>query len=70
MGEKTDSGNMMQQRGMLVGGLGLILAIFGVLEFLVPGMPFRGSGIGTLALIAGIVLLGVAFLRIGQKTSK
>jgi len=70
MGEKGASGNGMNQNVMLFGGLGLILVIFGVLEFLVREMPFRGSGIGTIALIVGVVLLLFAYTRMNSKPTK
>ncbi len=70
MVEQTGSTNKDKQSPMLLGAVGLILAIFGLLEFLVPGMPFRRSGIGTFCLVVGIILLAVAYLRLNSTSTK
>jgi uncharacterized membrane protein HdeD (DUF308 family) len=70
MVEKTVSTDKNKQPVILLGAVGLILLIIGVLEFLVPGMPFRGSGIGTICLVIGVLLLVVAFLRLNSKSTK
>jgi len=70
MGEKVETTNMIKQQAMLMIGIGLILAIIGVLEFEVPGMPFRGSGIGTICLFAGALLLAVGYVRLNSKAKK
>jgi hypothetical protein len=70
MSEKTNSADMMQQRGMLLGVGGLILVIIGALIVFIPGMPFRGSGLGTICIVIGIVLLGLTFLRGNLKSTK
>jgi len=43
--------------------VGIILAILGVMEFVVRHMPGRGSGIGAVMLIIGVVLLLFGFFR-------
>ena len=70
MGEKVETTDMIKQQAMLMLGIGLILAIIGVLEFEVPGMPFRGSGIGTICLFAGALLLAVGYVRLNSKAKK
>jgi hypothetical protein len=70
MGEKVETTDMIKQQAMLMIGVGLILAIIGVLEFEVPGMPFRGSGIGTICLFAGALLLAVGYVRLNSKAKK
>ena len=70
MGEKVETTDMIKQQAMLMIGIGLILAIIGVLEFEVPGMPFRGSGIGTICLFAGALLLAVGYVRLNSKAKK
>jgi hypothetical protein len=70
MVEKIVSSEKNKQPAMLLLVVGLILAIIGVLEFEVPGMPFRGSGIGTICLFAGALLLAVGYVRYNSKTPK
>ena len=70
MGEKVETTDMIKQQAMLMIGVGLILAIIGVLEFEVPGMPFRGSGIGAICLFAGALLLAVGYVRLNSKAKK
>ena len=70
MGEKVETTGMIKQQAMIMIGVGLILAIIGVLEFEVPGMPFRGSGIGTICLFAGALLLAVGYVRLNSKAKK
>jgi len=70
MGEKVETTDMIKQQAMIMIGVGLILAIIGVLEFEVPGMPFRGSGIGTICLFAGALLLAVGYVRLNSKAKK
>jgi len=48
---------------MLLAIVGIILAILGVMEFVVRGMPGRGSGIGAIMLIVGVLLLLFGFFR-------
>jgi hypothetical protein len=57
-----------KQPAMLLIAVGLVLAIIGILEFEVPGMPFRGSGIGTICLFAGALLVAVGYVRKKQRT--
>ena len=48
---------------MALGVLGIVLLIVGAAIVITPGAPMRGSGIGTLAILAGVVLLVTAGLR-------
>jgi hypothetical protein len=43
--------------------LGIIVLIIGEAIINIRGMPFRGSGLGTLLAIAGVILLVIAGLR-------
>jgi hypothetical protein len=70
MVEKIVSADNKKQPAMLLLAVGLVLAIIGVLEFEVPGMPFRGSGIGTICLFLGALLLAVGYLRLNSKSTK
>lgn len=47
--------------------LGIILVIAGVAIVTIPGAPMRGSGLGTISILAGIVLLAIALVRFRQK---
>jgi hypothetical protein len=50
--------------------IGIILFILGILIVSIHGAPLRGSGVGTIAIIAGIVLLIIAYLRFRSKRAK
>jgi hypothetical protein len=42
---------------MILALIGVILAIVGAAIIVIPGAPMRGSGIGTISVIAGVLLL-------------
>jgi len=63
-------GSIMNTNAIVLGLIGIILAILGAAEFVVKGMPGRGSGIGTLMLIVGVLLLVVGFWRMNAKAAK
>ena len=48
---------------MVLGVLGIVLLIAGAWIVTTPGAPMRGSGVGTLGIVAGLLLLVVAGLR-------
>ena len=48
---------------MALGVLGIVLLIVGAAIVTIHGAPGRGSGIGTLSVVAGVVLLVIAYLR-------
>jgi len=50
-----------------VAGIGLIVLIIGVAIATVPGTGLRGSGLGTLLMVVGIVLFLVAGWRYTRK---
>jgi hypothetical protein len=70
----------MGENGMTTGGrnkhaiilcvIGLVLVIIGVAIVTIHGNPLRGSGLGTAAIIAGVVLLVFAVLRFFSKRSQ
>jgi len=62
---KTASNNNMH--AMILGVLGIILVIVGGAIATIPGTHLRGSGLGTLAIVAGVVLLVIAGLRFYSK---
>jgi membrane protein YdbS with pleckstrin-like domain len=47
--------------------IGIILFIIGIIIVTVHGAPLRGSGVGTIAIIAGIILLVISALRFRSK---
>ncbi len=69
MGEKVATVKMNKQQDMGLGLVGLILLIVGALIVFVPGMPFRGSGLGTILIVLGIVvLIAVVYRRRPEQT--
>jgi hypothetical protein len=59
-GQTKDSRNM---HAIVLAVLGIILVIIGEAIINIPGAPGRGSGIGTLSVVTGIILLVIAALR-------
>ena len=51
----------------ILGALGIVLLIVGIAIATIHGTGLRGSGLGTLAIVAGVVLLIVAYLRLNYK---
>lgn len=47
--------------------LGIILVIIGEAIINIPGAPMRGSGLGTLSVVAGVILLIIAVIRFMYK---
>lgn len=62
--KKTDNRNM---HGILLGILGFIALIIGVAIVAIKHMPFRGSGLGTILILIGVVLLLIGGLRLFYK---
>jgi len=52
---------------MILGVLGIIVLVVGIAIVAIPSAPMRGSGLGTLAIVAGLVLLFIAYLRLRHK---
>ena len=69
MDEKGKTGNN-KTRAIILGVIGIILFILGILIVSIHGAPLRGSGVGTIAIIAGIILLVFAALRFRSKRAK
>jgi uncharacterized membrane protein len=72
MGETTKpaaKSNMnMNMTGMILALIGIILLILGVCEFVIKGFPGRGSGIGTVMLILGVLLLIFVVFRMSRQS--
>jgi hypothetical protein len=63
MVEKTPTSNNRNMHAIILSVLGIILILVGEAIINIPGAPGRGSGIGTLSVLAGVVLLIIALLR-------
>ena len=51
MEKPVNTSNNNKMHGLILGVLGIILAIVGVAIITVRGMPFRGSGLGTVSVL-------------------
>ena len=63
-GQTKDSRNM---HAIILAVLGILLVIIGEAIINIPGAPMRGSGIGTLSVVVGVILLIIAALRFMYK---
>ena len=63
-GQTKDSRNI---HATILAVLGIILVIIGEAIINIRGAPMRGSGLGTLSVVAGIILLIIAVLRFVYK---
>jgi len=66
-GKTTSNRNM---HAIILGVLGIILLIVGVAIATIHGTGLRGSGLGTLSIVAGVILLVIAALRYFYKPAK
>jgi hypothetical protein len=67
MVEKASTVNSRNMHAIILSVIGIILLIAGAAIITIPGAPMRGSGIGTLSVLAGVVLLVIALLRFRAK---
>ncbi len=63
MTEQKNSVATADRRFTFLSIIGALIFIFGIAEFEVRGMPLRGSGIGTLAIIVGVVIVAWDYVR-------
>jgi uncharacterized membrane protein len=70
MDDKGKTTGNRNTNAIILAVIGIILLILGLLIVTVHGAPLRGSGVGTIAIIAGIVLLVIAVLRSRSKRGK
>jgi len=63
MSENEKPTNSRNMHAIILAVLGIILVIIGEAIINIPGAPGRGSGIGTLSVVTGIILLVIAALR-------
>ena len=66
--EKTKNNRNMH--AIVLAVIGIILFILGILIVSVHGAPLRGSGMGTILIIIGVVMLVIAALRAFYKPAK
>ena len=69
MEDKGKNKSNRNAHAMILFVIGIILLILGILIVSVHGAPLRGSGVGTIAIIAGVVLLVIAVLRARSKSA-
>jgi len=60
--------NTKKQQAIIAGLIGILLAIIGIYIIVVPGAPMRGSGIGTVSTIVGVIFLLVGVVRVSVKS--
>ena len=63
MEEKAKAKDNRNMHAIILGVIGIILVIVGVAIATVKGTHLRGSGLGTLSIVIGVVLLVIAVLR-------
>jgi hypothetical protein len=63
MDEKVQTKDSRNMHAIILAVLGILFLIIGEAIIRIPGAPGRGSGIGTLLAIAGVILLIIAALR-------
>jgi uncharacterized membrane protein len=63
MEDKEKNTSNRNTHAMILFVIGIILLILGIAIVSIHGAPLRGSGAGTIAIIAGVVLLIIAALR-------
>ena len=69
MAKTVKPSNNSKMHGLILVVLGIILAIAGEAIINIRGMPFRGSGLGTISVLVGIVLIIIGLLRLFYKKS-
>jgi protein-S-isoprenylcysteine O-methyltransferase Ste14 len=67
MEDKEQNTTKSNTHAIVLAVIGVILLVLGILIVSVRGAPLRGSGVGTIAIIAGIILLVIAWLRASRR---
>jgi hypothetical protein len=67
MEKPLKASNNGKMHGLILSVIGIILVIVGTAIINVRGMPFRGSGLGTISVLIGIVLIIIGILRLFYK---
>ena len=68
--ERQTSGQSRKSLMLILAIVGIVLVIVGVAIATVPGTHLRGSGLGTISIVGGLVLLVVSFIvpRLGAQS--
>jgi hypothetical protein len=67
MGETGQIPNRTKRQGMFLALVGIVLVIVGAAIITIPGAPGRGSGIGTVSVVLGFLVLGLGLFRFISK---
>jgi hypothetical protein len=67
MGEQPKTVEKSNMHAIVLAILGILLLIVGVYIATVHGAPLRGSGVGTISIIIGVVLFAISLLRFFYK---
>jgi uncharacterized membrane protein YidH (DUF202 family) len=69
MGEKTKTTSNRNMHAIILAVIGFIALIAGVAVATVKGTHLRGSGLGTILIVVGVVLFVIAALRFYYKST-
>jgi hypothetical protein len=69
MSDKKNTGNPLTTKnpGTMIGIVGLVLVVLGAMIVAIPGFPFRGSGLGTILIVLGAIVIIGSYIRLNQK---
>ena len=67
MGDKEQNTTKSNTHAIVLAVIGVILLVLGILIVSVHGAPLRGSDVGAIAVIAGIILLVITWLGASRK---
>jgi uncharacterized YccA/Bax inhibitor family protein len=70
MDDKTKTTGNRSINAIVLTVVGIVLLVLGVLIVTVHGAPLRGSGAGTMAIIAGVIVLVIAALRFRSRSAR
>ena len=59
--------DITKNQPMMIAIVGIVLVILGAAIVAIPHFPFRGSGLGTILIVLGAIVLIGAFYRFTQK---
>jgi hypothetical protein len=68
MGDQGKTPGNRNMRAIVLSLIGIILVIIGVAIVSIHGNPLRGSGLGTAAIVIGIIMLAIAAMRFFSKS--
>ncbi len=70
MGETGQIPNRAKRQGMFLTLVGIVLVIVGAAIITIPGAPGRGSGIGTVSVVLGFLVLVLGLFRFISKRAQ